>query len=56
VPKERIDLWKLLLPNQIEPKDIRQVDLTGVIVLLVGANKGESVLPDWVLKYTAETS
>ncbi len=57
VPKERIDLFsQLLIPNQIEPKDVRQVDLTSVILLLVGANKGVSVLPDWVLKNTAETS
>jgi len=56
VPKERIDLFsQLLLPNKIEPADVRQVELTSVILLLVGANKGVSVLPDWVLKNTSET-
>ena len=57
VPKERIDLFsQLLLPNKIQPKDVRQVELTSIILMLVGANKGVSVLPDWVLKNTAETT
>ena len=57
VPKERIDLFsQLLLPNDVEPLTIRQVELTSVILFLVGANKGVSVLPDWVLKNTSETA
>jgi len=51
VPKQRLDLFnQLLIPAGIEPLDIRQVELTAVILLLVGANKGVSVLPDWVIK------
>ncbi|MGB1398755.1 MAG: LysR family transcriptional regulator, partial [Candidatus Puniceispirillaceae bacterium] len=47
VPKERLDLFsQILLPAGIEPLSVRQVELTSVILLLVGANKGVSVLPD----------
>ncbi len=51
VPKQRLDLFsQLLIPAGIEPLSVRQVELTAVILLLVGANKGVSVLPDWVIK------
>ena len=56
VPKERLDLFNLLLlPAGIEPLSIRQIELTSVILLLVSANKGVSVLPDWVLQSSHET-
>ena len=56
VPKERLDLFNLLLlPAGIEPLSIRQIELTSVILLLVSANKGVSVLPDWVLQSSRET-
>ena len=56
VPKERLDLFsQILLPAGIEPLSVRQVELTSVILLLVGANKGVSVLPDWVLQSSHET-
>ena len=56
VPKERLDLFsQILLPSGIEPLSVRQVELTSVILLLVGANKGVSVLPDWVLHSSRET-
>jgi len=56
VPQERLDLFsQLLLPAAIAPKSVRQVELTSVILLLVGANKGVSVLPDWVLQSSRET-
>ena len=29
---------------------MRQVELTAVILMLVGSNRGVSVLPDWVLR------
>tara|TARA_B100000575_G_C23103814_1_gene636975 strand:- start:307 stop:480 length:174 start_codon:yes stop_codon:yes gene_type:complete len=38
------------MPQGIEPKAIRKIELTSVILILVGANKGVSVLPDWILK------
>jgi LysR family transcriptional regulator for metE and metH len=50
VERNRLDVFsQFLLPAKIEPKVVRQVELTAVILLLVGANKGVSVLPDWVL-------
>ena len=56
VPKERLDLFsQILLPAGIEPLSVRQVELTSVILLLVGANKGVSVLPHWVLDSSRET-
>jgi LysR family transcriptional regulator for metE and metH len=56
VPKERLDLFNLLLlPAGIEPLSIRQIELTSVILFLVSANKGVSVLPDWVLQSSRET-
>ena len=43
VPVERLDLFnQLLLPQGIEPKAIRQIELTSVILLLVGAIKGSA--------------
>ena len=32
------------------PKLVRQVELTAVMLMLVGANKGVTVLPDWVIR------
>ena len=44
-----------LFINSIEPLSIRQIELTSVILLLVSANKGVSVLPDWALQSSRET-
>jgi len=50
VERTRLDVFsQFLIPEKVEPKAVRQVELTAVILLLVGANKGVSVLPDWVL-------
>ena len=50
VERSRLDVFsQFLLPAKVEPKLVRQVELTAVILLLVGANKGVSVIPDWVL-------
>ena len=35
---------------RFEPRGQRQVELTAVILMLVAANRGVSVLPDWVLR------
>lgn len=51
VERARLDIFsQLLIPARIEPKLVRQVELTAVILMLVGANKGISVLPDWVIR------
>ena len=50
VDKSRLDVFtQLLTPARIEPKGIRQVELTAVIMLLVASGRGVAVLPDWVL-------
>ncbi len=51
VDRERLDVFsQLLIPNQIEPRSIRQVELTAIILLLVASNRGVAVLPDWVVR------
>ncbi|MCA8867726.1 MAG: LysR family transcriptional regulator [Rhodobacteraceae bacterium] len=51
VDKTRLDVFtELLTPAKVEPKAIRQVELTAVIMLLVASNRGVSVLPDWVVR------
>lgn len=51
VPKERLDVFtELLIPAGVEPKSVRQVELTAVILLLVASNRGVAVLPDWVVR------
>jgi len=48
--KTRLDVYtELLTPAKIEPKALRQIELTAVIMLLVASNRGVSVLPDWVV-------
>ena len=39
-----------LTPAKVEPRGQRPVELTAVILMLVGSNRGVSVLPDWVLR------
>ena len=51
VERTRLDVFsQLLIPAKVEPAAIRQVELTAVILLLVASNRGESVLPDWVVR------
>ena len=51
VDRSRLDIFKLLLgPAQVEPAAIRRVELTAVILMLVGSNRGVAVLPDWVIR------
>lgn len=51
VDRERLDIFsQLLTPAGVEPKSIRQVELTAVILLLVASNRGVAVLPDWVVR------
>lgn len=51
VDRARLDVFtQLLTPAKVEPRAIRQVELTAVILLLVASARGVSVLPDWVLR------
>ncbi len=51
VPRERLDVFtQLLTPAGVEPRSLRQVELTAVILLLVASGRGVAVLPDWVVR------
>ena len=51
VERARLDVFsQLLTPAKVEPRGIRQVELTAVILLLVASNRGVAVLPDWVVR------
>lgn len=51
VERSRLDVFsQLLTPAKVEPRGIRQVELTAVILLLVASNRGVAVLPDWVVR------
>lgn len=50
VERSRLDVFsQLLIPNKVEPAQIRQADLTSIILLLVASDRGVTVLPDWVV-------
>jgi len=49
--RNRLDVFKeLLIPAGVEPKNVRQVELTAVILMLVASGRGVAVLPDWVVR------
>ncbi|MGB3146302.1 MAG: LysR family transcriptional regulator [Paracoccaceae bacterium] len=51
VDRSRIDVFTSFLnPAGVEPRAVRQVELTAVILMLVASNRGVAVLPDWVLR------
>ncbi|MCH1412460.1 MAG: LysR family transcriptional regulator [Rhodobacteraceae bacterium] len=50
VERSRLDVFsQLLIPNKVEPAQIRQADLTSIILFLVASDRGVTVLPDWVV-------
>lgn len=50
VGRDRLDVFtELLTPAKVEPRALRPVELTAVILMLVGSDRGVAVLPDWVL-------
>lgn len=49
--RSRLDVFtELLTPAKVEPRGLRQVELTAVILMLVASDRGVAVLPDWVLE------
>ncbi|WP_068113653.1 LysR family transcriptional regulator [Tropicimonas marinistellae] len=51
VERSKLDVFsQLLMPQKVEPRAVRQVELTAVILLLVASNRGVAVLPDWVVR------
>ena len=57
VERSRLDVFsQLLTPARVEPAEIRQVELTAVILLLVASGRGVAVLPDWVVRQVSYSS
>ncbi|GGO50663.1 LysR family transcriptional regulator, regulator for metE and metH [Roseovarius pacificus] len=57
VDRSRLDVFtELLSPAKVEPRAVRQVELTAVILLLVASNRGVAVLPDWVVREVRTSS
>lgn len=55
VQRQRLDVFtRFLQPAGIEPAAVRQSELTSVILLLVASQRGVAVLPDWVLRASAQ--
>ena len=51
VGRDKLDIFtELLTPAQVEPLGQRSAELTAVILMLVGSNRGVAVLPDWVIR------
>ena len=51
VERAKLDVFTgLLTPARVEPRHMRAVELTEVILMLVAAGRGVTVLPDWVLR------
>jgi LysR family transcriptional regulator for metE and metH len=51
VERARLDVFsQLLFPAGVEPRSIRQVELSAVMLLLVASGRGVAVLPDWVVR------
>ncbi len=51
VERAKLDVFsQLLMPARVEPRSVRQVELTAVILLLVASDRGVAVLPDWVVR------
>jgi len=51
VELQRLDVFtRFLQPRNVSPSQIRQSELTAMILQLVASRRGIAVLPDWVLK------
>ena len=51
VARDKLDIFtELLTEARVEPRAQRPVELTAVILMLVGSNRGVAVLPDWVIR------
>ena len=51
VSRHRLDLFRRFLePAGVTPREVRQVELTDMILQLVASRRGVAVLPDWVVR------
>ena len=50
VARDKLDVFtELLNPARVEPRAMRGVELTAVILMLVASDRGVAVMPDWVV-------
>ncbi|MFP4552056.1 MAG: LysR substrate-binding domain-containing protein [Spirochaetales bacterium] len=50
VPRDRLDLFtRLLIPAGVEPRSVRAVEATEVMLALVRAGRGVTAIPDWLV-------
>ncbi len=50
VPRHRLDIFnRILQPNNIEPRNHKQVEETDIMLQLVASNRGICLLPEWLL-------
>ncbi len=51
VPRHRLDLFRRFLePAGVAPRELRQVELTAMLLQLVASRRGVAALPDWVVE------
>ena len=51
VSRDKLDVFtEILTSAKVEPRAHRTAELTAVILMLVGSNRGVAVLPDWVMR------
>jgi LysR family transcriptional regulator for metE and metH len=51
VNRDKLDIFtEILTPAKVEPRAQRTAEMTAVILMLVGSNRGVAVLPDWVMR------
>jgi LysR family transcriptional regulator for metE and metH len=51
VSRDKLDIFsEILTQAKVEPRAQRTAELTAVILMLVGSNRGVAVLPDWVMR------
>ena len=51
VNRDKLDIFtEFLTEAKVEPRAQRPVELTAVILMLVGSNRGVAILPNWVIR------
>ena len=54
VPRHRLDVFRRFLePAGVAPREVRQVELTAMLLQLVASRRGVAALPDWVVASSA---
>lgn len=55
VSRERLDIFnQFLIPSNIEPKEHKHIEATGIMMEMVAAGRGVTALPQWLVAQYAE--